>query len=135
MDNRALVEQFFDVVYNQHDTRFIHQYFAPDYHEHTDTGARSNSDCERIILGSFEVFPDLRVEVHDVLVDGELAASRQSFTGTHRGEFLGMPPSGTQIHFEAMEFFRIRNGNIVESWGAWPLHDIIQQIRDAPNAA
>ncbi len=133
MDNRAIVEQFFEVVYNQHDTRFIPQYFAPDYHEHTEDGARNSSDCERIILGSFDAFPDLRVDVHDVLVDGDLVASRQSFTGTHRGKFLGFPANGAQVHFEAMEFFRITNGRVTESWGAWPLHDIIQQITGSTN--
>lgn len=62
-------------------------------------------------------FPDLRFTVEELVAEGDLVAARCSWRGTHKGEaFLGIPPSGRAILVRSMEFFRLRDGRIVEHW-------------------
>ena len=64
-----------------------------------------------------EAFPDLRFAVEDLVAEGDLVAARFSWRGTHKGEaFLGIPPSGKAILVRGMEFYRLRDGRIVEHW-------------------
>lgn len=129
MTPRQLVTSFFERVYNEKDLAYVLEIFADDYHEHTETGARSNQGCRDIIDDALSTFPDLRVVVHDVVAQDDLVAARVTFTGTQRGTFLGAPPSGRLVRFEAMEFFRVVDGVIRESWGSWPVHDILAQTQ------
>ena len=58
----------------------------------------------------------LRVDVRDVAVDGDLVAVRARITGTHVGEFAGMPATGRSFDAQYMSFERVRDGRIAERW-------------------
>ena len=122
------VISFFERVYNQKDFDYVMDVFASDYHEHTETGARSNEDCREIIKGACVAFPDLHVEVNELVAEDDIVATRLTFAGTHRSEIFGVSATDKTITFEAMEFFRVTDGLIVESWGSWPIFDIIQKL-------
>ena len=126
---KNLVLSFFDQVYNKKNLDTVLDLFNDDYYEHREDGARSNLDAINIIKGAFSIFPDLRCDVKDIVCEEDDVFARVVFTGTHRGEFLGVQPKDKEITFEAMEQFRIRNGKISESWGSWPLYDIVQKLQ------
>lgn len=123
-----LVRGFFDQIYNRRNWDYVKDHFSVDYIEHTRNGAQSADQCIAIIQGACEVFPDLGVRVIEIVAQSDIAAAHVHFDGTHRGEFFGVGGSGTVVSFEAMEFFRIRDGRITESWGSWPVYDILMQI-------
>ena len=129
MTVNELVTNFFERVYNQKEFAYVLEIFSESYHEHTETGARSNRDCQEIIKGACSVFPDLKVEINEVIARGSLAAARVTFTGTHQAEFFGIPATGKTISFEAMEFFRAADGVITESWGSWPIYGMLKDMQ------
>jgi predicted ester cyclase len=61
-------------------------------------------------------FPDGRWEIAEIVAEGDLVATRAAFTGTHQGEFLGIPPTGRQVTLSAMYICRLVDGKIVERW-------------------
>lgn len=130
MTPTEIVLSFFERVYNQKDLEYVLAIFADDYYEHTETGARSKQDCRDIIMGAFGAFPDIQVEVNDLVAQDDLVATRLTFTVTHKGEIFGVPATNKSITFEAMEFFKVIDGLINESWGSWPIYDIIQKLQD-----
>ena len=130
MDANELIISFFEQVYNQKDFDYVMELFAENYYEHTETGARSNQDCQTIIKGACSIFPDLQVEINDLISQDEIVAVRLTFTGTHQGEFFGIPATHKQVRFEAMEFFKMSDDLITESWGSWPIYDILQKLRN-----
>lgn len=73
-------------------------------------------------------FPDLRVEVEEVTVEGERVAARVRITGTHLGPLLGIPPTGRPICVEGVEILRVRDGRIVEQWGITDLQTLARQL-------
>jgi steroid delta-isomerase-like uncharacterized protein len=74
-------------------------------------------------------FPDLHAEIHDQLAEGDLVATRKTFHGTHRGEFLGLAPTGQPVAFDVIDFVRMeKNGRIAEHWNVVDLMGLMQQL-------
>jgi steroid delta-isomerase-like uncharacterized protein len=64
-----------------------------------------------------QAFPDLHVQVDDLIAEGDRVVSRNTVTGTHRGEFLGIPPTGRHISYDEIFILRFANGRVAETWG------------------
>lgn len=80
-------------------------------------------------LKSFrDAFPDISIEVDDVVSSGDLIAFRSTMRGTHQGEFLGIPPSGKQVVVGLVDFIRIEDGKFVEQWGGPDMLDLVRQL-------
>jgi steroid delta-isomerase-like uncharacterized protein len=63
-----------------------------------------------------EAFPDMRIVLHEVIAEGDLVAARWIATGTHRGDSLGFPATGTRVEFTGMVLCRFDGGQIIEGW-------------------
>ncbi|MFK0244707.1 ester cyclase [Amycolatopsis azurea] len=87
------------------------------------TGARALKQVWTVLL---RAFPDLRVEAEDVLADGDRVVSRNTVTGTHRGEFRGLPATGRTVSYSEIFILRFAGGRIVEIWG---VVDVMTQLR------
>jgi steroid delta-isomerase-like uncharacterized protein len=71
-------------------------------------------------------FPDLRVTVEDVIAEGDKVVSRNSVSGTHEGEYMGIPPTGRSVTYNEIFIARFVNGRIAETWG---IVDVLSQMR------
>jgi predicted ester cyclase len=87
-----------------------HQSFGP-HHPSGSEGVKS------VIASLRRAFSDFRLEVADLVVDGELVWSRNVGSGTNDGPFMGHPPTGRTIQIEVFDVVRVRDGKIVEHWG------------------
>jgi predicted ester cyclase len=72
--------------------------------------------------------PDMNITIGAVVVEDDLVAVRQVTTGTHRGDFLGMPATGAEVSFAAFDMYRVQDGLIVESWHVEDLLSMLTQI-------
>ena len=86
-------------------------------------------DLSRPIL---QGFPGIRFTVDQVVADGEYAAARISFVGTHEGEWGGIAPTGRRV--TELFFCRIEAGKLAECWQEWDEHGLRQQLT-APDPA
>jgi len=77
-------------------------------------------------------FPDLKIAVEHMVADEENVAFAYTVTGTHSGDFLGVPATGRQIKARGMQITRFENGKQVERWGSSDELGILQQIGAAP---
>ncbi len=75
-----------------------------------------------------KAFPDLRVEIDDVVADGDRVALRLTIRGTHQGEFVGIPATGRQVSYISHEFYRVADGLIAEEWICSDTGTLFQQI-------
>lgn len=64
----------------------------------------------------WEAFPDARLTVEDLVVEGDRAALRYRLQGTHRGPYLGVPPTGLGFDVEGLTLLRLAHGRVVEEW-------------------
>jgi hypothetical protein len=72
------------------------------------------------------VFPDLQVSVEDMVAEGDKVAGRNSVTGTHQGEYMGIRPTGASVTYNEIFIFRFEDGRIAETWG---VVDVLSQLR------
>jgi predicted ester cyclase len=80
-------------------------------------------------------FPDVQTETLDLFGEGDRVLERYVARGTHRGDFMGIPPTGRKIEVGSMSVYRIANGKIVEHWGENDSMALMQQLGAMPGQA
>lgn len=108
--------------------RTIDELVAPDARIRTPVPVGgSGPDVLKAVFGHLvTAFPDLRVTVEDMVAEGDKVVSRNTVTGTHRGEHLGIAPTGRHISYDEIFIVRFAGGRIAETWG---VVDVLAQLR------
>ena len=88
-------------------------------------GLEGAQAAHRIMLAGF---PDYQTIINDMIAEGDKVAARIKMTGTHTGEFMGIPPTDRQVSFTGIYIARIANGKIVEHWDEEDSVSLLQQL-------
>jgi steroid delta-isomerase-like uncharacterized protein len=129
--NKATLKRFQEAM-NSADaelrSKAVDEFVAPDALIRTPlplgvTGAQA---IKEVFTRLHEAYSDLHVTVEDVIAEGDKVVGRNTVTGTHRGEYLGIPPTGRSVTYNEIFIFRMADGRIVETWG---VVDVMAQLR------
>lgn len=83
-----------------------------------------------------EAFPDLSMTVEDLIADGDKAVARVRVTGTHRGDFMGISPTGAAGDIQLIDIMRFdADGQVCEHWGVADMLSLMQQLGVVPAGA
>ncbi|TDZ45949.1 ester cyclase [Mycobacteroides franklinii] len=117
-------------VQGRGDFDLLETLFADDFLDHTpQPGTTPDKDGVRVLYRRLrEAFPDFRPEIHWQTVDGDVVTTFKTYHGTHRGEFLGIEPTGRLVQFDTVDAMRVRDGRIVEHWGVANLYSVVHQL-------
>ncbi len=135
-DNIAATERLGAAV-NSGNLNELHTVFAPNVVDR-DPAPDQQPGPEGFIhffTGFRAAFPDLNISVEQLVADEENVAIAYTVTGTHQGDFLGIPATGRQIKARGAQIARFENGQIVERWGSSDQLGILQQIGVNPIAS
>jgi steroid delta-isomerase-like uncharacterized protein len=80
-------------------------------------------------------FPDAQIAVEASIAERDVVVSRWTISGTHLGNFLGVPASGRQISMQGIDFSRVVDGKIAEHWAQFDVMAVMQQIGAVPTPA
>ena len=132
-DAKSLVRQFYDAV-GAGDFSVLDELVADDFVDREEfPGLEANREGVKQFFAMVRsAFPDLRMEVREMLADDDLVAVRVIATGTHEGEFMGMTSSGRRIEVQVFDIFRIRDGQVTEHWGLMDAMTMMQQLGGMP---
>ena len=133
---RALAERFAATL-TAHDIDAFSDLFADDYANHQVSAAAplpsSNVTPKQGSVGFFKArlagLPDLAVSIETLVADDERVAASFVYSGTHRGLYLGVEPTGKRLRFTSCDIFRVQNGRFVEHWGMGDIAGILAQLR------
>lgn len=115
--NKKLVMEILDADWHAGDPAAVERYYAPDF-RYEDPGAPQITDRDglaALVAATAAAFPDLRLDVHDLVAEGDVVVKRYTFTGTHTGDFAGIPATGGRVAGTGSELYRIRDGKVVEA--------------------
>jgi steroid delta-isomerase-like uncharacterized protein len=126
-DNKAAVRRFYEEVISAKNPDVIEELVTADSVDHT-FGSQGVEASRQFFAMLFQAFPDLRVDVQDVIAEGELVAARVTYSGTHQGEFVGIPATGRQARTNGVDFFRMQDGRQAEHWGGPDMASLLQQL-------
>lgn len=93
---------------------------ADDVIEHQDFGpghAAGPAGVKAVMASLRRAFPDFKLTIEELVVNGDTAWSRSVATGTNAGSFMGHPPTGRPIRTDVIDVVRVKEGRIVEHWG------------------
>jgi steroid delta-isomerase-like uncharacterized protein len=127
---KAVVRRNTEEVQGKGNFDVFEDLFADDFVDHTPQ-PNMNPDkagARGLYRALREAFPDFYAVIHWQTADGEIVTTFKTYHGTHKGSFLGVAPTGKNIHFEALDAMRVKNGKIAEHWGVANLYSLIQQI-------
>ena len=130
-DNKAAVRRCYQEVINGRTLDALEELLAPDGIDHT-FGSQNPEQAKQFFGMVHQAFPDLHAEVHDLIAEGELVAARVTYTGTHQGEFLGIPATGKQTTTNGVDFFRMQDGRQAEHWGGPDMLSFLMQLGVIP---
>jgi steroid delta-isomerase-like uncharacterized protein len=130
-DNKQAARRFYEDVINGRNLDAIDGLLTPEGVDHT-FGSQSAEQAKQFFGMVQQAFPDMRVEVHEVIAEGELVAARVTYTGTHQGEFVGIPATGKQTTVSGVDFFRMEGGRQAEHWGGPDMFSFLMQLGVMP---
>jgi steroid delta-isomerase-like uncharacterized protein len=73
-------------------------------------------------------FPDLHFDIQDMFAEGDRVAARCTMTGTHKGEFMGIPPTNKAFRITAFDILRFEGSKVAEHWGITDQAGMMQQL-------
>ena len=135
--NKRIVSQFFELL-GRHDTERIEQLLvsSAQYSFHPSGMPPLDWNGHKQLLASITLaFPDLHHDIKDMVAEGDKVAVRLNATGTHKGEFQGIPPSGRKLSLDEMAFLTIVDGRITEGWITSDTMSFMQQIGAVPTTS
>ena len=129
--NKALIRRFYDEVWALGKLEVAEEVFADVYERHDFRGGDPGPgpDGQKRIAAAFRAaFPDLTWEVDFLLAEGDFVAGRWTASGTHRGAWAGVEPSGRPMRFSGINVFRFADGKVVEIWNHRDDLGLLQQL-------
>jgi steroid delta-isomerase-like uncharacterized protein len=128
--NKKIAREYVQRVFNERQLDLVSDYVTPDVVWHGGilgdvAGAENVMGMLRSFIGPLA---DLHAAEQDVIAEGDLVMLRLVITATQRGDLLGVPASGRQIRWNAVDIYRITDGRISEEWAADDAADIMYQL-------
>jgi steroid delta-isomerase-like uncharacterized protein len=137
MDHSATIRHFYELL-SAGDIDGFGALLADDFIEHEETpGLAPTKDGVLQFFRMYKAaFPDLRFDPQDVLPSGDTVVARTRATGTHTGEFMGMPPTGKSIDVALIDIIRFADDGLAhEHWGVVDMLAMMQQLGVVPEGA
>lgn len=117
--NREVVTRYFEEAWNNGNLEVLDQIISSEYINHNpgfENPAPGPEGLKPIVYAIRKGFPDLKYIIKGMVADKDQVAVHVVMTGTHTGDFFGIPATGKNINVNQMQIERVVDGKIVEHW-------------------
>jgi steroid delta-isomerase-like uncharacterized protein len=136
-NSKAIIQRVIEEIFNQQKLEVADELFASDFVAHFVNplpgqplrGPEAVRWYARVVR---QAFPDLHVSVEHMIAEDDDVASRVTWTGTHTGQFVYLPPTGKRIKVEGITMDRVAGDKLVEHWGEWNAAELMLQLGVLP---
>jgi steroid delta-isomerase-like uncharacterized protein len=134
--NRATLQKFYDEAIGKGNVDVIDEVMADDFVHHGDAlfpYIGGSAAIKAGVGGVKAAFPDGKTIIEETVAEGDVVVSRLSWTGTHRGAFMGKEPSGKKMSWKGISTYRFNEeGLIVERWANQDVVPMLQELGIMP---
>lgn len=130
--NKAIVRRVLEEGFNKHNNAVIAELYPNCLYHSAGTGDLRGETHRKFVDLLLTAFPDAQTRVCQQLAEGDEVTTRWTFTGTHKGMFMGIAATGRKIAITGMVIDRIVNGKIVEEWSEWDTLGMMRQLGVVP---
>ena len=128
--NKATLRRFLDEAFGKGNLAAVDELIADIFVDHSPPPDISGDKAgmNQIVKLFRSAFPDLRVTVEDMIAEGDKVAVRVVTRGTHKGELMGIAPTGRSVTINEQHIVQFANGKIAEHWGVEDNLGMMQQL-------
>lgn len=131
--NKEVVRRYVEAIYNQGDLDQAAELVTADYVNHAGFQTVEGVQGLQAFAGMLRTaFPDFHEVLEDQIEAGDKEVHRYTITGTHQGEFLGIPATGKKISVSGITIARLRDGKIAEEWSQVDMLSVMQKLGLVP---
>ncbi|HEY0632742.1 MAG TPA: ester cyclase [Thermoleophilaceae bacterium] len=125
-----LVRRLHSELLSARDPDVVDSFFAPEFVSHNNPpGFPPGVEGVKRFFSMFrDAFPDVEVQIDELVVDGDRVAVATTFTGTHTGELMGVQPTGRRVSVTGIDIVRVADGQIVEHRGLTDIVGLMRQL-------
>jgi len=133
-ENKALVRRVIEEVRHQGKLDVVDEVYATNFVPHLvgNPDIRDIEGFKQLVTTLRTAFPDGHFTIDDIIAEGDKVVTRWTFTGTHKGELMGIPPTDKQATVTGIDIIRIASGKIVEGWTNMDTLGFMQQLGVIP---
>jgi steroid delta-isomerase-like uncharacterized protein len=129
-ENKAIARRGYEAI-NQNNLDALDEVVAPDITDHDPAPGQAPGleGVKQWFSSMHTAFPDFRMNVEDMIAEGEKVVARVRLSGTHQGEFMGIDATGNRVTITGIDILRINaDGKIMERWGNFDDLGMMQQL-------
>jgi steroid delta-isomerase-like uncharacterized protein len=117
-ENKAVIGRFYGELWNRWNLAVAEDILVPDvrFRGSLGTALRGLDEFKHYVGQVRTAFPDWHNRIDELIADGEKVVARMTWSGTHRGNLFGFPPTGRQVTYVGAAIFRLCDGKIEEGW-------------------
>jgi steroid delta-isomerase-like uncharacterized protein len=133
-ENKAVVQRWFSEVVSNGDMSSLDEICAVCHPQFAmvegvvEPAPQGISGLKDLIRGLRAAFPDLVATVDEQVAEGDKVVSRVTMTGTHQGEFMGMPATGKSFSVPGVSIWEVRGGQLISEWVSWDSMGMLRQL-------
>lgn len=133
-ENKATMSRVVEEVFNKQNLKLMSEVCAPNYVFHAPDGQDvvGAEGFQGMLAMYFSAFPDMKMEAHDIVSDGDCVACRFTLTGTHTGDLMGIPPTNKQFNYKATVVIHFEDGKEAEAWEYADPNAVFTQLGISP---
>jgi len=133
-ENKAILRhKHEEELFNKGNLAVADEIISPDYVYHSVVGEiKGPEGVKQMVTTLRAAFPDIHFTIDDMVAEGDDVAVRYTWTGTHRGEYMGIAPTGKQINVKMGCFYRFAGGKEVELVTYVDMLSLFQQLGATP---
>lgn len=134
-DNKSIMHRMYEEVWNKRRLEVADELVAPSHALHDDHLPESGVGPEaykRTVASFIRAFPDLHFTVEDMVAENDKVVAFWNISGTHKGEFRGIAPTGKKVSVDGITISQIANGKIMDSYLSWDMLGMLQQLGAIP---
>jgi steroid delta-isomerase-like uncharacterized protein len=134
-ENKAIVRGYLEQVWNEGRLDRFEEFMAQDVIPHGGPAVTDAKSMKKALATFRGAFPDVNIALDDELAVGDKVVTRFTISGTHKGDFNGIPATGKQAVWSGITIFRLAGGKIVEWWLQADNLGMMQQLGVIPAPA
>ncbi len=134
-DNKSIVRLLYDEVWNKRRLELVDEIISPSHalHDPNLTGSAVGPEAyKRLVSRWVAGISDLRFTLEDMVGENEKLAVAWTISGTHKGEFMGVPPTNKKVTVDGITIHHFVNAKIMDSYASWDAWGMMQQLGVVP---
>jgi steroid delta-isomerase-like uncharacterized protein len=134
-DNKSIVRRMYEEVWNKRRLEVAGELISPSHAVQLMDAADSGIGPEayaRNVTQFIRAFPDLKFTLLDMVAENDKVAAFWNISGTHKGEFRGIAPTGKKISVDGITINQLAGGKIMDSYVSWDMWGLMKQLGAVP---